>query len=215
MNYRNSLTIWKENKTAGNSGLAKVAIHRYGCQFIYNSCAALRKKLRGKIATFASPPTVSTNFKNQLMKQLLTFILLILTTHLTYSQACGTYRIKYIGRVESAEKRIVSIYLPTSMYLHSVEKENSKLSFVETLLTNGAFEMEISSHLTTPFNDAQQLLTYYRNQSKNFKIKIEYSENNVFKETLLEIDWDDLKVSIVSDEKFGTLFEFNLGDIKF
>ncbi len=148
------------------------------------------------------------------MKQLFTLVLLTLTTHLTYSQACGKYRIKYVGSIRSEEKKVVSVYLPTTMLLHHAEKENSKLSYVDIPLTNGMFEKEISSHLTTPFNDVLQLMTYYKNQNKKLKIKVGYLEDKVLKETSLEIDWDNLKVSIINDGKFGTLFELNLGDIK-
>jgi hypothetical protein len=148
------------------------------------------------------------------MKRLITLLTLSLFANLAFGQACGIYRIKYIGSVVSTEYRVVKIHLPTTMYLHGLQKKNTKFAFIDTTLVEGTFQIEIGSHLTTPYNDTTQLLTFYKTQNKKFKLKVTYLDNQILKEKFLEIDWDNIKISIIKDNQFGTLFEFNLGILK-
>ena len=147
------------------------------------------------------------------MKQLLTLTLLFFAYQFAHGQACGIYRIKYVGNIISTDKQIEKVYLPNTMLLHLVEKEKSEKAFVETTLTNGAFKIEICSHLTTPFNSIEQLISFYKKQSDKLKMKVSYLENDLLKEKNIEIDWDKIEVSIIEDEKFGTLFKFSFKDI--
>jgi hypothetical protein len=147
------------------------------------------------------------------MKQIVTLILFTLVAQLSHGQACGIYRLRYIGSVTSQEKQIVGVCLPTTMFLHGSEKRSSKVSFIDTTLTNGMYSMEISSHLTTPYNDVTELLTFYKKHSRKFIMKVTYLESNILKEKLIEIDWKDIGVSIIEDGKFGTLFKFHIKDL--
>lgn len=147
------------------------------------------------------------------MKQLLTLILFYFASHFAYGQACGVYRIEYVGHINTTSKKVVKIYLPTTMYLHGLEKETSEKAFIETGLMKGLFRMEIHSHLTTPYNNSNQLISFCKRQSDKFQMKIIYSENVSLKEVKIEIDWDEIEVSIIEDRKFGTLFRFSIGDI--
>lgn len=147
------------------------------------------------------------------MKRLLILTLLYLTSQFSYGQACGIYRIEYVGNITATNKRDVKVYLPTTMLLHRVEKEKSKRAFIDTAFTNGPFKIEIGSHLTTPYNNIDQLLSFYKKQSEKFKIKVSYSENNSLRERIIGIDWNKIEVSIIEDGKFGTLFRFAFKDI--
>jgi hypothetical protein len=147
------------------------------------------------------------------MKRLLILTLFCLASQFTYGQACGIYRIEYVGNIAPTNRGIVKVYLPTTMFLHGVEKEKSERAFIETTLTNSLFKVEIGSHLTTPYNDINQLLSFYKKRSDKFKIKISYLENGSLKEAKIEIDWAKIEVSVIEDGKFGTLFRFRLKDI--
>ena len=148
------------------------------------------------------------------MKRLITFLLLSLTTHLSYAQACGVYRIKYTGIITSDSLNILSIQLPTTEYLHKVEKENSKSSWIDIKLMDGKFDKEIQSHLTTPYTDKNWLVSYYKSNYHSLKVKVLLVRNGVLIKTKTEIGWDKISVSVINDNKFGTLFEFDLGNIQ-
>ena len=148
------------------------------------------------------------------MKQLLLLTLFYLASHFAYGQACGIYRIEYVGNIQSTTKKIVKVYLPTTMFLEGAEKEQSRRAFIDTNLTNSSFKVEIGSHLTTPYHNINQLLSFYKQRSDKFKMSISYLENGVLKKTKIEIDWNKIDVSVVEDGKFGTLFRFRLKDIK-
>ena len=147
------------------------------------------------------------------MKRLLILTLLYMVSHFAYGQACGIYRIEYVGNIAPTDREIVKIYLPTTMFLHGLEKEKSERAFIDTTSTSSWFKVEIGSHLTTPYNDINQLLSFYKKQSDKFKMKISYLENGSLKKEKIEIDWDKIEVSVVEDGKFGTLFRFILKDI--
>lgn len=147
------------------------------------------------------------------MKRLSILTLLYLTSQFAYGQVCGIYRIEYVGNITAKSKELVKVYLPTTMFLHGVEKEKSERAFIDTTLTNGSFKIEISSHLTTPYNNIEQLLSFYMKQSEKFKIKISYVKKNSLREKIIGIDWNKIEVSIIEDGKFGTLFRFAIKDI--
>ncbi len=147
------------------------------------------------------------------MKRLLVLTIFYLVSQLAYGQACGIYRIEYVGNTGTTSKKITKVFLPNTMFLHGFETENSEQAFVETTLTNGAFNIKIGSHLTTPYNDLNQLLSFYKEKSDKFRMKVSYLENGSLKEMKLEMDWNKIEVSIIEDGGFGTLFRFRLNDI--
>jgi hypothetical protein len=147
------------------------------------------------------------------MKRLLILTFFILSVHFMFGQACGIYRIEYVGDFASINKEIVTVYLPTTMFLHGLENEKSDLAFVDTNLTEGLLQIEIRSHLTIPYNNIDQLISFYRSQSDMFPMKISYIENGAVKETKIEIDWKKIEVTIIEDGKFGTLFRFKIKEI--
>lgn len=149
------------------------------------------------------------------MKQLLLFFLFVLTTQFTLGQACGIYRIEYVGSFVNPSKEIVRVHLPTTMLLHGIEKENDEIAFVETTLIKGSINVEICSHLTTPYTNIDDLLSLYQKHFPKFPMKVFYYENNLLKEETIKIDWNDIEVKIVEDGKFGTLFKFTLNALNF
>lgn len=147
------------------------------------------------------------------MKKLITFLALALAAHLSYGQACGIYRIKYTGQVSSKTYTIKSIQFPTTMHLHGLENADSIFSYIDTKPVDGKFNLEISSHLTTPYNSPEALLTFYKTQSPGLKLIVAVEDNTGSKSVLVEIAWGDITVSVVKDGKFGTLFEFKFKEI--
>jgi hypothetical protein len=147
------------------------------------------------------------------MKRILSMTLFYLASQFSYGQACGIYRIEYVGNIAATNKEFVKVSFPSIKFLHGVEKENSELAFINTTLTNSLFKVEICSDLTTPYTNINKLLSFYRKQSDKFKMKISYLENGSLKDAKIAIEWDKIEVSVVEDGKFGTLFRFTLKDI--
>lgn len=148
------------------------------------------------------------------MKRLLMLTFFYLTCHVAFGQACGIYRIEYVGTISSNSNEVVRVYLPNTVLLHGLKNEKFERSFIDTNLTNGNFSVKIGSHLTTPYNKVDHLLSFYKAKLDKFKMKVSYKEDNLIKEKVLEIDWNNIEVSIIDDGKFGTLFRFNLKEIR-
>jgi hypothetical protein len=147
------------------------------------------------------------------MKQLFLLIFLCLTSYFSNGQACGIYRIEYFGNIISTNNEIKKIYLPSTLFLHGLEKDYSKKAFIDFKLSNSFFKVEINSHLTTPYTNINQLLSFYKKQADTFKMKISYMENGSLTESIIEIEWNKIELSIKEDGNFGTLFSFNLNNI--
>jgi hypothetical protein len=148
-----------------------------------------------------------------MVKRLLILTLIYLTSQIAYGQACGTYRIEYEGNITTTSKQVAKVHLPTTMLLHRVENEKSGKAYIDTILTNGNFKVEIHSHLTTPFGSIDQLLSFYKKKFDNFPMKVSYYENGLLHEMTMEFDWNEIEVKIIEDGKFGTLFKFAFKDI--
>ena len=138
-----------------------------------------------------------------------------MTYQLTFGQACGKYRLKYIGVIKTESKDIKRIKLPTPMLLQSVEKWNSELAFFELKIENGKIEAEIYSHLTSVFYKSENLLNVYKKKRSSIPIILIINENGTEKEIIKEISWTDVIMTDKQDDKFGTLFELNLKEIVF
>lgn len=147
------------------------------------------------------------------MTRLLLLTLVYLTSQIANGQACGIYRLEYVGNIAQTNKEIVKVHLPTTLFLHGVEKEKSDQAFIEATLTNKEFKLQINSHLTTPYNEINQLISFYMRQSDKFKMKVSYLENESITEMMIELDWNNIEVSIIEDGKSGTLFRFALNNI--
>gem|GEM_PF-2210396 len=148
------------------------------------------------------------------MKRLLIFTLFYFICNVTFGQACGIYRIEYVGTVFSNSNEVVRIYLPTTVLLQGLENERVERSFIDTTLTNGDFSVKTRSHLTTPYNNVNHLLSVYKTKLDKFRMKVSYKEDDLIKEKMMEIDWNNIEVSIIDDGGFGTLFRFNLKEIR-
>ncbi|RBW57540.1 hypothetical protein DS884_10820 [Tenacibaculum sp. E3R01] len=144
------------------------------------------------------------------------FILLILSFTIQYSfgQACGIYRIKYVGKINLESIKIEKIKLPTIEFLHGLEKENSEKGFIETKPIENGIYIELGSHLTSHlYEKKEKLLKLYKTKRENIPIVITVIENGKNKEIRIELTWDNIQISKLEDDKFGNLFELNLNEI--
>jgi hypothetical protein len=144
------------------------------------------------------------------------FILLILNLSIQYSfgQACGIYRIKYVGKINSESIKIEKIKLPTIEFLHGLEEENSEKGFIEIKPIENGIGIELGSHLTSHlYEKSESLLKLYKTKRENIPIVITVIENGKNKKIRIELTWDNIQISKLDDDKFGNLFELNLNEI--
>jgi len=149
------------------------------------------------------------------MKKIGFFFFLCFIVHFSHGQACGIYRVKYVGTIQSVNKNIIGVKLPNTMYLHGFENGKEKQHFIETKLTNGKFELEITSHLTTPYEEKEHLISFYKSKSDKLNLIISVVNENIVTDVFIEINWDDITFTVIEDGKFGTLFELKFNDIIF
>ncbi|MEP0264287.1 hypothetical protein [Dokdonia sp.] len=147
------------------------------------------------------------------MRKIVILIILSLTIQCSFGQACGIYRIKYVGKIQSNSFKIEKIKLPTIKFLHGLENENSKNSSVEIELTNNQFLIELRSHLTSIYENAEDLLRFYKEKREGIPIIFLVIVNGKKKEIQTELTWDNIQITMVKDDKFGNLFELNLNEI--
>ena len=90
------------------------------------------------------------------MKRIFILLILSLTIQFSYGQACGIYRIKYVGNIKSKSLKIEKIKLPTIQFLEGLGNENSEYGFVEIKPENDIIEVELGSHLTSNLFDKSE-----------------------------------------------------------
>ena len=144
------------------------------------------------------------------------FILLILSLTIQYSfgQACGIYRIKYIGNIKSESLKIEKIKLPTIEFLHALEDENSEISFVEIEQANNQINVVLGSHLTCRlYDEAESLLKFYKTKRDSIPVIIIVMESGKNREILIELTWNNIQINKLEDRRFGNLYELDLNEI--
>jgi len=148
------------------------------------------------------------------MKRIFILLILSLTIQYSFGQACGIYRIKYVGKINSESIKIEKIKLPTIEFLHGLEEENSEKGFIEIKPNENEIDIELGSHLTSHlYEKTENLLKLYKTKRENIPIVITVIENGKNKEIRIELTWNNIQIGKLEDEKFGNLFELNLNEI--
>ncbi len=148
------------------------------------------------------------------MKRIFILLILSLTIQYSFGQACGIYRIKYVGKINSESIKIEKIKLPTIEFLHGLEEENSEKGFIEIKPIENGIDIELASHLTSHlYGKSENLLKLYKEKKENIPIVITVIENGKTKEIRIELTWNNIQISKLDDDKFGNLFELNLKEI--
>jgi hypothetical protein len=148
--------------------------------------------------------------KQQQLKHMLVLCLMAAGPALSFAQACGIYRILYKGSVRSDSLQASQVYLPAPSYLEYRNEDSSGVSFVSAKLVDGAYELQLSSRLTTPYKDPELLLAQYKEKAPAMKMTVVFLRNGQPVRRDVEIPWKEISVSVIKDEKFGTLFEFRI-----
>ena len=149
------------------------------------------------------------------MKRIFILLILSLSIQYTFGQACGIYRIKYVGNIKSESLKIEKIKLPTIEFLHGLENESSEKGFIEIEPIANGIDIELGSPLTSHlFGKTENLLKFYKTKRENIPIIITVIENGKNKEIRIELTWNNIQIKKLEDEKFGNIFELNLNEIK-
>ncbi len=147
------------------------------------------------------------------MKRMLILLILTLTFQNSFGQACGIYRIKYVGSIKTDSLKIEKIKLPTIEFLHGLEDENSEISFMEIEPTDGRINIELRSLLTSHlYGETKNLLKFYKTKRENITIII-VNDKGEKRKILTELTWNNIQINKSEDEKFGNIFELNLKEI--
>ncbi len=148
------------------------------------------------------------------MKRIFILLILSLAIQSSFGQACGIYRINYVGNIKSESLKIEKIKLPTIEFLQGLENENSEKGFIEIELIANGIDIELGSQLTSHLYDkAENLLKLYKTKRKNIPLLITVIDNGKKREIKIELTWNDVQIKKLEDEKFGNIFELNLSEI--
>ena len=148
------------------------------------------------------------------MKRIYILFILSLTIQYSLGQACGLYRLKYVGNIKSVSLKVEKIKLPSIKFLHGLEEENSEKDFIEIELIENEINIQLRSHLTSHLYEKPEILfKLYKRKRQNIPIVITVIENGINKEIQIELTWNNIQIRKLEDEKFGNLFELNLNEI--
>ena len=147
------------------------------------------------------------------MKRIFIILILNLIVQSSFGQACGKYRLKYVGEISADSFDIKTVKLPTTMYLHGFEKLNSEMSFIEISPKENTIDITTYSHLTSVFTEKEPLLKLYKNKTPSIPIIITIIKEGKEQKVIKEISWSNIEMKTIEDDKFGTLFEINLKTI--
>ena len=148
------------------------------------------------------------------MKRILILLIFNLILQNSFGQACGIYKIKYSGNINSESIKVEKIKLPTIQFLHGLEDETSKLGYVEIPAVSNELEIELGSHMTSHlYENPENLLKLYKTKRENIPITVIIIENGERQERRLELSWEDIEITKLEDDGFGNLFELNIHEI--
>jgi hypothetical protein len=149
------------------------------------------------------------------MKSLIAIFLLMITAQMGFGQACGIYRVKYVGEIVSENVEIIKVKLPTIPFLHEKKGSDLESKFVELKTNGNHIEKEVSSHITSKlYSKADTYLKLYQSKREKLPIKFVILEEGKETEITIELYWDEIEIREIEDEGFGRLFEINLKEIK-
>ncbi|MCP4460246.1 MAG: hypothetical protein GY816_19815 [Cytophagales bacterium] len=142
------------------------------------------------------------------MKQLLFLTFFYLSFLSSFGQACGKYRIKYLGTIQS-EIRVKKVKLLSIFFRHGVGEK-----MIELLPEGKVFEIDLLSHLTSHhFSEPYDLLEFNKQHAGYFPITLTIIEAGQERNIRVKPSWDDIEITLKEDEGFGNLFEINLGEL--
>ncbi len=149
-----------------------------------------------------------------MMKTVVMMVVTCSIAQYTLGQACGIYRLKYVGNVKSESLKIESIKLPDTRMLHGFEVEPPQNLWVVVESTNHNFDALICSHLSSSlYGSAEDLLKFYKANRDSVPLVVIATQNNITSEIQITVPWHDIQITKIEDGKFGNLFEFNLNTI--
>ena len=131
-------------------------------------------------------------------------------------QACGKYRLKYIGHISPNDYQVIQIKLPTTRLLHGYVTEDDPSAFI-TLdnQENDSINFQIASHLTSElYGNPNRYLELYRKVRIVFPLKLVIRTSNREKEKTIHIPWDKVVFNSIDDEGLGNLIQMDLGEIE-
>jgi hypothetical protein len=146
---------------------------------------------------------------------LIQLFLMFVSIEFTLGQACGTYRIRYVGMIDLNDNTILEVKVPSIPLLHGYEKPNSSRAFIVAETDGNSINFETVSHLTSElYNDPSDYLKIYNKIRDTLPIKFRINTDNKPKELTVEIPWDKIVITAIDDDTFGNLFQIDLGKIR-
>ena len=147
------------------------------------------------------------------MKYLLTIGLTLLLTFNSDGQACGKYRIGFSGTLDSS-LQVTRLIIPSTEVFHGHEQQDlTNSEFIYEITPNKeSFELKTWSHLTSQlFRDPNELLDYYKRQLDFFPVFLTILEEGQERTSELQVSWNDITVTVETDDEPVNIFMVNIG----
>ncbi len=143
-------------------------------------------------------------------KKIFTILIFLLFIINSNGQACGIYRVKIIGTINSKEVKFEKIKIPKIRTLeYKAESEINDEDFLEFKIDNNKINIETQSSLGSIYQNAESLKKAYIEKSSKFPL-ILYKNKTEIK---IDIDWDKIEITKIDNKRFGNYFEINLKEI--
>jgi len=151
------------------------------------------------------------------MNKIVAILCLIFITHFSYGQACGIYRLRYVGYICSDSLKVHKIKIPTVHFLHGLE--DTRLLTANPFIKINPPENRIIINSTSPLTshlyiNPKDLLSFYKSKKDTIPVTIIATAGSNSKEIQLNLTWEHIQIKKIQDDGFGNLFELNFNEIK-
>ncbi len=146
------------------------------------------------------------------MKKLI-IIISVLFIQLSFSQACGIYKLKYKGTIKSKFGNEFKIQLPSSYFFHTKDKKESPMRFYDYKFRGTEIQSTFISHLTS-LHSSNQLIKLYKTNRDFIPLMITViNSSGVEKQQSIKVAIKDLKFEGLDISGKPTQIIINLGEI--
>lgn len=152
---------------------------------------------------------------NNIMRILLAILFFSFSLQMSFGQACGIYKLKYVGEITSDSLTLVEVKLPTTAFLHGLEEKNADNAFRKFEISINTFDILTFSHLSchVTASPKQLIEMYHKNRKYIPVIMVLVNLENFQVEKTINIPME--KINFIGFEYEGDAkVTIDLGNIK-
>lgn len=143
-------------------------------------------------------------------KAIFSIVFFLLFIAYSTGQACGIYKIRIIGSINSTAITFESIKIPKMRLLENkTASEMTDEDFIEYKIIHNKINIETGSGLGEVIQDPERLKKRYKEKNSTLTLILVGNKTEI----KIKIDWDKIEIRKIEDSGFSNYFEMNLKEI--